>query len=58
MRHTAATVFGFAAWWLALGVLWLLLVGPVDGLELVVGAGVGLLGAVAARAARHAVDDR
>ncbi|MER7345812.1 hypothetical protein ABT390_10435 [Streptomyces aurantiacus] len=58
MRDTAAAVVEFAGWWLALGALWLLLIGSVDGLELLVGAGVGLLGTVAARAARRAVDER
>ncbi|WP_461065155.1 hypothetical protein [Streptomyces pseudoechinosporeus] len=43
------------AWWVALGVLWLVFITTVDALELVVGAGAALLGAVAARAARRAV---
>ncbi|MFC4466432.1 hypothetical protein ACFPH6_18175 [Streptomyces xiangluensis] len=43
------------AWWAALAVLWLVFITTVDALELVVGAGAALVGAVAARAARRAV---
>ena len=43
------------AWWVALAVLWLVFISIVDVLELVVGAGAALVGAVAARAARRAV---
>ncbi|MFG2026380.1 hypothetical protein [Streptomyces sp. NPDC048825] len=43
------------AWWVALAVLWLVFITTVDALELVVGAGAALVGAVAARAARRAV---
>ncbi|WP_328773374.1 hypothetical protein [Streptomyces sp. NBC_00286] len=44
------------AWWADLTVLWLVFITTVDTLELVVGAGAALVGAVAARAARRAVD--
>jgi hypothetical protein len=46
------------AWWVALAVLWLVFITAVDTLELVVGAAVALVGAVAARAARRAVSAR
>ncbi|MER6140096.1 hypothetical protein ABT174_08555 [Streptomyces sparsogenes] len=42
------------AWWVGLTGLWLVLISTVDPLEVVVGAGVGLAAAVAARAARRA----
>ncbi|WP_310723837.1 hypothetical protein [Streptomyces sp. N2A] len=45
-------------WWAALTLLWILLIGPVDTLEWVVGAGAGLVAAAAARGARRAVGDR
>ena len=43
------------AWWLALALLWLVLISTVDTLERAVGAGAALVGALAARAARRAV---
>ncbi|MCH5671377.1 hypothetical protein [Streptomyces gilvus] len=42
-------------WWVALALLWLVLISTVDPLELAVGAGSALVGALAARAARRAV---
>jgi hypothetical protein len=45
-------------WWALLAVLWLMLISAVDTLELVVGAGASLVGAVAAGAARRAVSAR
>ncbi|MER8010592.1 MULTISPECIES: hypothetical protein [unclassified Streptomyces] len=43
------------AWWVALALLWLVLISTVDTLELAVGAGCAGVGALAARAARRAV---
>ncbi|MFD5743071.1 hypothetical protein ACFXJM_15055 [Streptomyces massasporeus] len=45
-------------WWAALTALWLVLVSTVDPLELALGAGASLFGALAARAARRAVARR
>ncbi|MGW7510379.1 hypothetical protein ACWGJ0_22075 [Streptomyces massasporeus] len=45
-------------WWAALTALWLVFAGTVDPLELAVGAGAALLGALAARAARRAAGER
>jgi hypothetical protein len=45
-------------WWGALLVLWLMLITTVDRLELIVGASVSLLGALAACAARRAAGTR
>jgi lauroyl/myristoyl acyltransferase len=42
-------------WWLALALLWLVLISTVDTLERAVGAGAAFVGALAARAARRAV---
>ncbi|GAA0441199.1 MULTISPECIES: hypothetical protein [Streptomyces] len=47
-----------AVWWAALLALWTVLISTVDTLELLVGAAVSLVGAVAAGAARRAVTDR
>lgn len=47
-----------AAWWVALVVLWLMLISTVDTLEVIVGACVALLGAVGAWRARCAVAER
>ncbi|MEU6578598.1 hypothetical protein [Streptomyces sp. NPDC046805] len=58
MRSKVVAVAEFLAWWAALAVLWLLLIGPVDGLELLVGGSVAVVGALAAGAARRAVSDR
>ncbi|MDX3229095.1 hypothetical protein [Streptomyces sp. ME19-01-6] len=49
-----AGVLEVLAWWAALTALWIVLISTVDLLEVAVGAGVGLLAAVAARAARRA----
>ncbi|PBC59862.1 hypothetical protein BKI49_33200 [Streptomyces sp. Tue6028] len=46
------------AWWAVLFLLWLVLIGTVDTLELVVGAAAALVCAVAARGARRAVGGR
>ncbi|POX36049.1 hypothetical protein C3486_35655 [Streptomyces sp. Ru73] len=54
MRNTAETT----AWWAALLILWLLFISTIDALEVLVGAAVSLVGAVAAGAARRAVTDR
>ncbi|TPQ18009.1 hypothetical protein [Streptomyces sporangiiformans] len=51
-------LFEVLAWWAVLAVLWLVLISVVDALELVLGAAVALVGAVAARAARRAVGAR
>ncbi|MBL1099288.1 hypothetical protein [Streptomyces coffeae] len=45
-------------WWGALTLLWIVLIGPVDPLEWLVGAGAGLVSAAAARGARRAAGDR
>ncbi|MGY4959657.1 hypothetical protein [Streptomyces sp. 900105245] len=43
------------AWWVALALLWLVLVSTVDILERIVGASCAALGALLARAGRRAV---
>ncbi|MER6259123.1 MULTISPECIES: hypothetical protein [unclassified Streptomyces] len=43
------------AWWVALALLWLVLVSTVDTLERIVGASCAALGALLARAGRRAV---
>lgn len=58
MRTTLRAAAEFLAWWTGLAVLWLILISAVDSLELVVGATVAALGALAARAARRAVTGR
>jgi hypothetical protein len=50
-----AAVGEVTAWWAALLAAYLVLIGTVDGLEVLVGAGCALLGALTARAARRAV---
>ena len=45
-------------WWLLLGALWLVLISTVDALEVLVGSACALTGAVAAVAARRAVNGR
>lgn len=47
-----------AVWWLALLVLWLMLISTVYPLEVLVGAAAALLAAVAATGARRAVARR
>ncbi|MFI6347429.1 hypothetical protein [Streptomyces sp. NPDC050560] len=54
----AATAVEVAGWGVALWVLWLLLIGPVDGWELAVGGAAALLAGLAAHAARRAVAER
>ncbi|GHB66106.1 hypothetical protein GCM10010377_66220 [Streptomyces viridiviolaceus] len=54
-RRTLLAVVEVAAWWAALGALWLVFVTVVDPLELAVGAGVAGVAALAARGARRAV---
>ncbi|MES4908635.1 MULTISPECIES: hypothetical protein [unclassified Streptomyces] len=44
--------------WTMLTLLWIVLIGPVDTLEWLVGAGAGLVSAAAACGARRAVGDR
>jgi hypothetical protein len=58
MAHRILLVVELAAWWAALLVLWLMLIGTVDALEWAVGGSAALLGAAAARGARRAVTDR
>ncbi|MFI6854104.1 hypothetical protein [Streptomyces sp. NPDC050416] len=57
-RKTLLTVAEVPLWWAALTALWLVFVTTVGPLELAVGAGAALLGALAARAARRAVTGR
>jgi hypothetical protein len=59
-RHTTLLrpVLEVLGWWALLAVLWLMLISAVDTLELVVGAGASLVGAVAAGGARRAVSAR
>ncbi|MEU8827570.1 hypothetical protein [Streptomyces sp. NPDC048636] len=45
-------------WWAALTLLWIVLIGPVDTLEWVVGAAAALVAAGAARGARRAAGAR
>ena len=45
-------------WWACLALLWLMFISAVDTLELIVGASVALVGALAAWAAGRAVSDR
>jgi hypothetical protein len=52
------TALEVLAWWAALALLWLILISAVDTLELIVGAAVALVGAVAAWGARRAVSGR
>ncbi|MGW2719205.1 hypothetical protein [Streptomyces sp. NPDC001492] len=54
-RTALFTVVELLGWWIALGLLWLVLISTVDTLELLVGAGCAGVGAVAARGARRAV---
>jgi hypothetical protein len=45
------------AWWAGLMLLWVVFISSVDTLEALVGGGVALVGALAARAARRAVGE-
>ncbi|MFF0065972.1 hypothetical protein ACFYRC_31420 [Streptomyces sp. NPDC005279] len=58
MVGRAVTAAELVAWWVALFVLWLMLISTIDALEVIVGTAVALVGAVAACAARRAVRDR
>ncbi|MFD8377367.1 hypothetical protein ACFV2X_02090 [Streptomyces sp. NPDC059679] len=51
---TGAELLG---WWAMLVLLWIVLIGPVETLEWLVGAGAGLVSAAAARGARRAAGD-
>jgi hypothetical protein len=55
MAHRGALAAELAAWWVVLVALWLVLIGPVDGVEWAVGAPAGLVGALVACGARRAV---
>ncbi|MFF1448358.1 hypothetical protein ACFVYF_09415 [Streptomyces sp. NPDC058274] len=57
-RTTLRAGLEVLVWWAVLGALWLVFISTVDTLELVVGASVALLGAVAAWGARRAVSGR
>jgi hypothetical protein len=57
-RTTLRAMAEVPLWWAALTGLWLVFVTTVDPLELAVGAGAALLGALAARAARRAATAR
>jgi multisubunit Na+/H+ antiporter MnhE subunit len=57
-RGTAATAVNVLAWWALLLVLYLVLISTVSALELMVGAGFALLGAVTAEAVRRAEHPR
>ncbi|MGW0710678.1 hypothetical protein ACWD4G_32770 [Streptomyces sp. NPDC002643] len=55
-RRTVLVALGeLAVWWTGLLLLWLVLISTVDPLELLVGTGIALAGAVAARAGRRVV---
>ena len=54
-RTALFTAVELLGWWIALGLLWLVLISTVDTLELVVGAACSCVGAVVARGARRAV---
>lgn len=57
-RTTLLAAAEFLVWWLALALLWLVLISTVDTLELAVGAGASGVSALAAVAARRAVTGR
>ncbi|MES5817558.1 hypothetical protein [Streptomyces sp. RG80] len=57
-RTTLLTVAEALAWWAALAALWLVLIGPVDTLELLVGTAAAAVAALAATAARRVVSAR
>lgn len=52
---TGAELLG---WWAMLVLLWIVLIGPVETLEWLVGTGAGLVSAAAACGARRAAGDR
>ncbi|WP_328539104.1 hypothetical protein [Streptomyces sp. NBC_00344] len=58
MTHTYAITAELLAWWAALTLLWLMLIGSVDTLETVVGAAAALFAAAAACGARRAAKQR
>ncbi|MEW2316389.1 hypothetical protein [Streptomyces bauhiniae] len=58
MRAGAVVAAEFLGWWAVLALLWLVLIGPVDALELLVGGTAAALSALAACAARRAVSGR
>jgi hypothetical protein len=57
-KQLGAMVAEVLVWQGVLSALWLVLISTVDPLELFVGLGCALLGAIAATAARRAVSDR
>ncbi|WP_327592212.1 hypothetical protein [Streptomyces chartreusis] len=57
-RKTLLAAAEFLAWWIALALLWLVLISTVDTLELAVGAAAAGVSALAAVAARRAVTGR
>ncbi|MES4887958.1 hypothetical protein [Streptomyces sp. NPDC096012] len=57
-RTVLLAVGELLAWWVALALLWLVLITTVDTLERIVGAGCAALGALLARAGRRAVSWR
>ncbi|WP_329537500.1 hypothetical protein OG568_54805 (plasmid) [Streptomyces sp. NBC_01450] len=57
-RAAFTAAVGLVAWWAGLALLWLVLIGPVDTLEVVVGLSCAAVGAVTARAAGRAVSRR
>ncbi|MEU5418124.1 hypothetical protein ACFY1P_04620 [Streptomyces sp. NPDC001407] len=54
MRDVLRGALEGLGWWAGLLALWVTLIGPVDTLELAVGAGSALVAAWAARSARRA----
>ncbi|MFF2364555.1 hypothetical protein ACFVU0_17855 [Streptomyces sp. NPDC058122] len=58
MGRPAAVAAEVLAWQVALSALWLVLISTVEPLEVYVGLGCALVGAVAAVAARRAVGRR
>ncbi|RSO02252.1 hypothetical protein DMH26_14635 [Streptomyces sp. WAC 05379] len=57
-RTTLLAAAEFLAWWIALALLWLVLISTVDTLELAVGTAAAGVSALAAVAARRAVTGR
>ncbi|MEU6331198.1 hypothetical protein ABZ851_28565 [Streptomyces sp. NPDC047049] len=58
MARRLATGAELLLWWAALTLLWVVLIGPVDTLEWLVGAGAGLIAAAVACRARRAAGAR
>ncbi|MFI6764829.1 hypothetical protein [Streptomyces sp. NPDC050355] len=58
MTRRLAACAELIGWWAALTLLWIVLIGPVDALEWLVGAAAGLIAAGAARGARRAAGGR